>query len=174
MSRFEFVAVIISMVLALALGQLLLGVAALAKSRARLTAYLPHSLWLVTFFFMILAVWWAMWDFRDLEWTYPSFFFVTLAPTLLFFAVALQIPAGLGERHVSLEAHFLSVRLLFMTVMFAYGLATWLDGPLLQGQSLLGTIGALHLVLFSSLTIGLVTENSRAQIHRVSVRQRVF
>ena len=163
MSLFEFVTVIISMVLALALGQLLLTAAALAKNRQQVTGYPAMYLWLATFFFMVLVVWWSQWDFRDLDWRYPSFFYVTLAPTLLFFAVALITPQRLGEEHVDLEAHFLSVRPLFLSVMLAYDLVGWLDGPLLQGQSMFGVLGAIHGVFTVCLVVGLSTRSRRVQ-----------
>ena len=69
MSLFEFVSVIIAVILALSLGQLLVGVSALVKSRRQVQSFLPHTLWLGAVFLGILAHWWAQWDFRDLEWT---------------------------------------------------------------------------------------------------------
>ncbi len=163
MSLFEFVTVIISMVLALALGHLLLGVAGLAKNQDRVTGYLAHSMWLVGLFLLVLGHWWSQWDFRGLEWTYPSFFYVTLGPTLLFFAVALLVPVRAGEGPGDMKVYFLSVRPLFMTVMLAYSFVTWFDGPILQGQPILGPLGIIHIVFTGGLLVGLSSANARVQ-----------
>ena len=57
MSLFEFVSVIIAVILALSLGQLLLGVSALVKARRQVQGFLPHTLWLGAVFLGILAHW---------------------------------------------------------------------------------------------------------------------
>ena len=92
MSLFEFVSVIIAVVLALGLGQLLVGVSALLKARRRVHGYAPHAIWLANLFVLILIHWWAQWDLRDVEWTYPTFLYVVLGPTLLFLSVSLLMP----------------------------------------------------------------------------------
>ena len=72
MSLFEFVSVIIAVVLALCAGQLLLGVSALIKARLRVRAFVPHTIWIGLLFLLVLQHWWAQWDFRGVDWTYPD------------------------------------------------------------------------------------------------------
>ena len=163
MSLFEFVSVIPAVVLALCLGQLLLGVSSLVKARRRVSRFLPHTVWMAILFLLILQHWWAQWDFREVDWTYPAFLYVVLGPTLLLLAVSLLIPEMSNDAPLDLRNHFLGVRRLFMVVMFAFVLVTWFDGPLIQGQTALGPIGWLHSGWLGVLLVGLSTEGSRAQ-----------
>ena len=162
MSLFEFITVIIAVVLALSLGQLLIGVSALVKARRHVRGFLPHTIWLGAVFLGILAHWWAQWDFRNLEWTYPSFIYVVLGPTLLFFAVTLLIPERIGEGSIDLKDHFLGVRRLFMMVMLAFIVLAWFDGPLLQGQAVFGRLGWIHGGWIGALLVGISTDDTRA------------
>jgi len=164
MSLFEFVSVIIAVVLALCLGQLLLGVSGLVKARIRVGVFLPHTIWIGLLFLLVLQHWWAQWDFRGVDWTYPSFLYAVLGPTLLFLAVSLLIPETSGDAPIDLRGHFMGVRRLFMLVMLAFVLVTWFDGLLIQGQSALGQIGWLHLGWVGVALVGLLTENSRANL----------
>jgi hypothetical protein len=158
MSLFEFVAVIISMILALGMGRLLMGVSATVENRREIVGYATHSIWLVSLFLLILHTWWAQWDFRELEWTYPAFVYVVLAPTLLFFAVELITPSHVAGRALDLGEHFRIVRPHFMIVMVALNVFMWLDGPLWLGQEAFGLIGLLHLFFVGFLLLGLSTE----------------
>jgi hypothetical protein len=164
MSLFEFVSVIPAVVLALCLGQLLLGVSALVKARRRVSGFLPHTIWMGILFLLILQHWWAQWDFREVDWTYPAFLYVVLGPTLLLLAVSLLIPETSNDGLIDLRNHFQHVRRLFMAVMFAFVLVTWFDGALIQGQSAFGPIGWLHLGWLGVLLVGLSTEDSSAQL----------
>jgi hypothetical protein len=157
-SLFEFVAVIISMILALAMGRLLMGVAEIVESRRDRVGYVPHSIWLVSLFLLILHTWWSQWDFRDIEWTYPAFVYVVLTPTILFFAVELIIPTRVVGHRLDVRDHFRNVRPLFMVVLLAENVFLWLDGPLLMGQAAFGLIGLLHLFFVGFLLLGLSTE----------------
>lgn len=164
MSLFEYVSVIIAVVLALSVGQLLLGVSALVKARRRVRGFLPHSIWIGNLFLLILQHWWAQWDFRNVDWTYPAFLYVVLGPTLLFLAVSLTVPETPDDAPIDLRRHFLGVRRLFLLVMLAFVLVSWFDGPLIQGQSALGRIGWLHVGWMVVLLVGLSTEKSRAHL----------
>jgi hypothetical protein len=164
MSLFEYVSVIIAVVLALSVGQLLLGVSTLVKARRRVRGFLPHSIWIGNLFLLILQHWWAQWDFRNVDWTYPAFLYVVLGPTLLFLAVSLTVPETPDDAPIDLRSHFLGVRRLFLLVMLAFVLVSWFDGPLIQGQSALGRIGWLHIGWIVALLVGLSTEKSRAHL----------
>lgn len=161
MSTFEFVTVLISMILALAVGQLLAGAAALVKNRRRTRGYLTHSLWLANLFLSALLLWWTLWDLRGINWTAFSYSYVVAAPTIMFFTVALLIPDDAGGREVDLQAHFFQVRLAFLGAMLAYTCATWFDGPLLAGQAVLGRIGQADLLVVAGIVGGLLTESRR-------------
>jgi hypothetical protein len=106
-------------------------------------------------------VWWSQWDFRDLEWSLPAFFYVLLAPALLFFAIGLLIPDRLGEEPTDLKEQFFAVRHLYLAVMIAFIVLCWFDGPILGGQPVFGRLGWLHPGWIGALLVGMVTDNAR-------------
>ena len=174
MTLFEFVTVIISMVLALATGQLLAGLAALAKNRGRVRPFTPFFLWAFQLFTLPINLWWSQWDFRDLNWTFPTFWYVLLGPTILFFAVSLFLPDDPGGREIDLERHYWSVRPVFFAVLLGYVGLTWLDGPLLAGDHLFGNVGRLNAVLVGCIVASLLTTHRRVHLVASVVAAAVF
>ena len=87
MTIFEYVMVIISIILGLGIAQLLRGFSKIARSETR-----DHglTLWAVLLFVLHLQVWWALWDVRETaDWTQFKFYFIVLIPcTLLYLPAA--------------------------------------------------------------------------------------
>jgi hypothetical protein len=78
MSLFEFVTVMISMILALCLGQILRSTSLLAKTEKSVVPYLPYTLWSVVLLLSVINHWWSLWDLQSLEWNYASFLYTRL------------------------------------------------------------------------------------------------
>lgn len=71
MTLFEYVTVVVSIVLALGVMRLLDGVRVAAAAERR---YLPHLLWIATKLFNHTLFWWALWSGRDaVSWNFASF-----------------------------------------------------------------------------------------------------
>lgn len=164
MSLFEFVTVMISMILALSLGQLLSGISFLLKTERAIHRYLPHSLWLACIGVTVINHWWSLWDFRDLAWDYAAFIYILVAPTLVSVAVGLIAPDQSGSGPIDLQTQFARVRRTFAAVFSIYVLAMWFDGPLLAGHEPLGVIGSLHIPILASALVPLFTDNRRANV----------
>lgn len=164
MSLFEYVTVMISMILALALGQLLMSAASLAKHRKHLIPFVPYILWFGCLFLTLINHWWSIWDLRAIEWNYAAFLYILIAPTLMFFAVGLLAVKNVGDGEINLETEFEQVRPLFLAILFAYVLVMWFDGPLLAGQEPLGAVGILHAPMLAVYATGILSSNKRVQI----------
>ena len=93
MSLFEFVTVMVSMILALCLGHLLRGVTFLAKTDRPVEYYLPHTLWSIEILLAVVNHWWSLWDLRDVNWSYASFLYILVAPILVSLATGLLAPS---------------------------------------------------------------------------------
>lgn len=130
MSLFEFVAGMISVILALSVAQLFLGVARLIQRPGHVRFFVPHAVWNANLFMITFIHWWSLWDFRDLSWTFPMFFLTLLGPSLMFFASTVINPRHLTNDRVELETHFFEVRRPFMIVFIAMMVAISIDGPL--------------------------------------------
>lgn len=163
MSLFEFVTVMVSMILALSLGQLLSNLSYLAKTHREIVRYLPYSLWLFAMGLVLVNHWWSIWDLRDINWNYASFLYVLIAPVLITFAAGLLAPDRAESGPIDLSAQFLRIRPIFTKAILAYVLVMWFDGPLLSGQDAFGLVGLLHIPLLAALSWSLIDTGTRQQ-----------
>ncbi len=162
MSLFEFVTVMVSMILALCLGHLLRSASFLAKTDREVRYYLPHTLWSLVLFLSVINHWWSLWDLRDLNWDYGSFLYILAAPILITFATGLFSPLQPTSGPIDLQAHYSRTRRAFSAALFAYACVMWFDGPLFAGQAVFGKVGLLHIpIILADLVPGL-TSNRRA------------
>jgi hypothetical protein len=109
--------------------------------------------------------WWALWDFRDVDWNYASFLYILIAPLLIFLAVGLLTPERTDPDSNDMQRQFARVRRPFAGLVCAYVLVMWFDGPILAGQDRWGAVGLLHVPILAGAALDLVTENRRAS-HR--------
>lgn len=162
MSLFEFILVMVSLVLAIAMTHLLEGVARVVRERRRFEVDRITPVWAAFLFVLSIAHWWSLWDMREADWTFPAFFFVLLPPTLLFLAVSLLTPED-GDDEVSLEDDFLRIRVPFLGVLFAFAiLVTW-DGYLLGVEGAWNRLRTFQLALLANFLVGLASPSRRVQ-----------
>ena len=161
MDLFEYILIMTSVIFAMAVGQLLLGLGRWAQSTANVRTYHPHSVWVLIMFVMIYSNWWANWEFHSVAWTLPMYAYMLIAPTLAFFACTLLIPQSFDRQEVDLEDHFFRIRRPFFGAVFVFALAILIDGSLMGTERLWhpGRFGHAA-ILFGSLG-GLSTQGRR-------------
>ncbi len=119
MSIFEYLMVMTSIVLAVALTQLLRGMTEIWQSRRR---YVPHLTWVVVVSIATVQIWWAFWDLNKVaEWTAFRFGFVLTVPIVIFLASAVLLPQRIPE-DTDWRDHFLARRREFMVLMTIFGI----------------------------------------------------
>jgi len=164
MSQFEFVTVMISMILALTVGRLLMTAAFLAKQRHRVVSFLPFYLWLGGLFEILILHWWSLWDLRDVEWTFGAFIYVLLGPTVIFFIIGLFSQDDNTDDIIDLEQQYHAARPIIMPLTIVYVLALWFDGPLLIGQHVFGPVGMMHIPLLAISILGMTSSSKRLHL----------
>jgi hypothetical protein len=87
-----------SIVLGLAVTQLLKGVAQLYRGRRRVRTYWLHWAWVTLLVIFSFLLWWTFWNYRSIaEWNFPRFV-IYLCPTIVFYfltAIAFPDPSDL-------------------------------------------------------------------------------
>lgn len=154
MSLFEYVTVMVSMILALTLSGVLGTVSLLLRKRNQLQWSAPFGLWLLALTICLINHWWALWDFHALDWNYTSFVYILIAPILITLAVGLIAPDRSQADWSDLPAHFEQVRRSFCWIFAIYAGVMWFDGPLLAGQAVFGAVGALHVPIIAASLLG--------------------
>jgi hypothetical protein len=164
MDLFEFVSGMVSVILAFVLAQLFMGLAHLVQTRASVRPSLLHSGWLLVIFVITVQHWWSLWDFRDLDWTYPYVLYSMLCPSLLFFCATLVSPSDTDEDEIDLGAYFQRVRRPLMAAFIVASIAGSLDGVLFGTEPLINRLRLQLLFVIGGAAVVLIS--SRAAVQR--------
>jgi len=124
---FEFLLVIVSIVLGLGIAELLAGFVRIL--RGELVAGKLHALWTFVILQLQVQLAWGLWGLRSkAEWQYPEFLLLLLAPGLLYLTAAVIFPSVGSDEN--LDIHLIRRRrplfLLLAGYVFVTGLFSWL------------------------------------------------
>lgn len=104
---FEYVTVLISIVLGLGITQILTGIADLVHQSKRVKVYWPHLLWVIVILVLHVQDWWVTFDLRNFApWRLPTFLFVMIYPVVLFILARLLFPFGIQDGLVDLKEFY--------------------------------------------------------------------
>src|SRR5882757_9449630 len=104
MTPFEYVTVLVSIILGLGITQIVTGVADLVHQWDRVKVYWPHLLWIIIVFFLQIQEWWSLYELRNItSLRLPTFFFVLLYPINLFILARLLFPLVQAESDINLK-----------------------------------------------------------------------
>ena len=153
MTLFEYISVAVSIILGLGLTHLLSNMTSIFNPATR---YLGHAGWVLALVFMMLQIWWALWDLSsDFAWTQFRFYYILLGPVILYVAATTLVPRRQGVAD-SWEAHYAGVRIPFlmaMTLFIPWGTSiSWLTGMGLFHPYRLVQLGACILIVAGLLT----------------------
>jgi len=104
MSRFEYLSVLVSIVLALGISEVLVCWARLIQHRQSVRFSWLHGYWTVFVLVLMVQFWWGYWNFRVLsEWTFLSLFLIVFETMLVVIASMLMTPGRSFEPGLDLE-----------------------------------------------------------------------
>jgi hypothetical protein len=104
MSPFEYVSVLISIILGLGITLVLSGIAQLISRWNAVTPFWPYLVWVVLVFVLHVHEWWIMYDLRTMErWSLLTFLFLILYPILLFILANLLFPGKWSKKNLHLK-----------------------------------------------------------------------
>lgn len=105
MNPFDYLTVLVSIVLGLAIANVLTGMATLMHARERVVFYWPPVAWAIWLFFISAQHWWAQWSVRNTRiWTFEGFLLELLVPVNFFLLSSLVLPAVDRDRPIDLYA----------------------------------------------------------------------
>jgi hypothetical protein len=107
MTQFEYLSVLVSIIVGLALTQLLSSAARLIQLRRRVRMHAPTLLWMPTLFLIDVQVWWVAFERRaTTEWHFFGFLLYLLIPVMLFLLSYLVLPDLGDEDEADLRDNF--------------------------------------------------------------------
>jgi hypothetical protein len=162
---FDYFGVLVSVVMGLALIHLLRGAVRLIQMRHEVRPYWVHIVWTVNCALFVLAIWWGMFWWRELQdWSVLWFYFIAGYAIALFMWSAMlyppEYPAGFD-----FEVYFFDNRIWFFgiqTVVFCMDIPETLGKAFLHLRPVPGAYAVLAPTMIGISLAGLITKNRRA------------
>ncbi len=162
MSLFEFLMVLVSIIVGLGIAEILTGVARMIRCRDSITSYWVHSLAVVLVFLALLQQWWEAWGLRDtVEWTFGSLLLMLAGPVGLNLIAHLLFPERMQGANVR-DYYFGAGRAVWTIAAITVLLAT-LFRPVVFDWQLLVPDNATSLAFF--LGFALLAVSKRPAFH---------
>lgn len=163
---FEYVIVLVSIVIGLALTHLMQGVAALVQHPGRVRTWWVHLTWVA--FMMLSSVFWWWWEFRlrlIQTWTFQLYAFVLCYAFLIYLICALLFPRDLGG-YAGYKEYFLSRRRWIFGMLLAWLAVDFID-TWAKGAAHFASLGLEYPLAQASLAllcvIGMISPRDRVQ-----------
>lgn len=165
MSPFEFVTVLISIILGLGITQIMSGVADLIHQWEKVKLYWPHVLWVGLIFILHVQEWWLTYELRTMiVWRLPFFLFEVLYPISLFIMARILFPSAGDENSANLkDFYFRNYRKFFLMVMILSILSA-LENIFIHGLGIDGW--AVNLAIFALLLCATLRRSQSEVLHK--------
>ena len=158
---YQHVAVVMSIVLGLAVTQLLKGVAQLYRARNRARPYWLHSAWIAVLLVFSLLVWWTYWNYRGIEeWTFLRFV-VYLSPMISFYYLTAIVIPDSSEPVTSLRDYYFASRAGFFGALALYGLLAGLSAVVVRGLPLTDPSNLFRVAVIAFSLVAMRSANER-------------
>lgn len=163
---FAYLSVLLSIILGLAIAEVLQSYGSLLLSRSKVMLYAPPLIWSVMMLMMATQFWWASFGLANREhWNFAAFSAVLLQTVMMYMGTTVVLPKGISEQPIDLRAHYYREA----TPFFAFGLLFLLVGFVkdwLLEQSLAQPLKLPFMAFFTVVTILALTVR-RPLLHEI-------
>lgn len=128
MSAFDYLSILTSIVLGLAIANVLTRLATVITARRRVDFYWPPVAWGVWLFFISVQHWWAQWSVRHtVEWSFGAFWLQVLVPVDLFILSSLVLPGADESERLDLGEWYFRNRTWYFAFLCALPLLSLIE-----------------------------------------------
>lgn len=167
MDAFSYLSVLLSIILGLAIQQVLQGYRVLILSRARVRFYWVPLLWSVLILLMVAQHWWASFGLAQRTvWTFPDFLVTLVTSAMIYMSAAIVLPDVPADQPVDLDAHYWRERRALFGLFTGTILTSIVREWQLEGRLPLPENLAFHALFILFGVVGLLT--SRRWVHEAS------
>jgi hypothetical protein len=138
-SLFEYLSVLVSIVIALGISEIASSWGRMLRHRAHVRFYWLHAFWSAFTALLMVQFWWGFWEFRTVEvWTFVGLLGVVVESLVLVIAAIVLVPHGDAREPLDLRAHYFEQHRLF------FALGALLIAQLMVIDSVVGGQPYLH------------------------------
>jgi hypothetical protein len=166
MAAFEYLSVLISIILALGMTRVLAGVGEMLQARRQHRIYWVHIVWIINLFIYLVVAWWIFYRWRNQQsWNFYLFVFVLISPTILYLASMLLFPReGGSDESVDYKAHYYANHRAFFVIFSLFTVVDIVD-TLLKGVAHFFELGTPYIIssvlYFAGMLTAAITQNER-------------
>jgi hypothetical protein len=162
MDAFSYLSVLISIILGLAITQILLGFRGMMLARSRILGYWPCVVWAVVLLVIDVQAWWAMYELRAYpHWTFIAFAAVLAETVPLYLLAALVLPDVEAGRELDLRTHYYANHRWFFTMGMLLIVASLGKNLVLYGKLPPLLDSGFQLMFLAAFATGALTTDER-------------
>lgn len=155
---FNYLSVLLSIVLGLAITQVLLGLRRLILTRAKVKLHLPTLIWAGLALLIAIQGWWASFGLHmRTNWTFLAFFVIVLQAISTYMVAALVLPDVTRDAFVDLRDHYFAHRRWFFGALFATLVFSAAKELVLTGHLPRRTNGEFHVIFGLAAIVAALT-----------------
>ena len=160
-SPFEYVSILISIILGLGIAQLLSALADLLYDIKRVKFYWPHTLWVIFVLFLHIQDWFITYELRAYaEFKLPTLLFILLYPVTLFMCAKVLLPTSRSEESFIMKKYYFSqFRLIFLLIACSILLSIGFNAIFLN----LPWVNQSVLVVFFTIVVFMALKNVQTE-----------
>ena len=151
---FAYLSVLLSIILGLAITEVLQGYRTLLIARGAVKLYAPPLVWSGTMLVLAIHFWWASFGLATRhDWDFTAFCAVLMQTVMLFMGAALLLPHKKGDQHIDLMAHYYREAGPFFSYGLLFIVFGFIKDYLLDQHILRGGLPMFFFLFFLSLTL---------------------
>jgi hypothetical protein len=163
MGAFDYLVIVISLILGLTLANVLGGLARLIHARDRRAPFWPSVLWAIWLLGGTIQHWWADYGLRLVQFRFSSFVGMLLIPIELYLLSELVLPKG-GDDEVDLASWFERNRRWFYGLLICVVASSYVEEYLVSGTFQKKPGDSAFLAFFALMSVvGFFVSNRRVQ-----------
>jgi hypothetical protein len=161
LDSFNYLSVLLSIVIGLAITQVLQGLRVLILCRETARLYAPSLIWTTLVLLIATQMWWSSFNLREHEdWTFSLYGLILLQIGLFYLASGLVLP-DLKPEEIDLEADYYRNRGWFFGLLSGAAVVSVLKDLVLEGRLPDTTNLIFHLILIASCLGAIATKSRR-------------
>ena len=162
MSAFEYLSVLVSIIVGLALAHLLSSSARLMQMRHKMRLHATSLCWMAFLFLANIQIWWVGFDRRhDTEWNFFPFLLYLAIPTTAFLLSYLIVPDLDDAEGADMQRNFEDNRSWFFALLAALPAISLLEETVRDGRFPFDADVAFRIGLFVATLVASVIRNAR-------------
>ena len=166
MSPFEFITVLISIILGLGITTILTGVAERIKHFHNTKLFTPYVIWISIVFMLHIHEWWNTYTLQSIEvWSLPMFLFILLYPITLYVLAHLLFPSNNDNQFDARDFYFENYRRYYVIAIALLVLGI-LHNVFIEHLNIRTQIG--QVISLAIVTVFLISKTRKEIIHTIA------